>query len=158
MKAKWIVFMLTAVPLALTQPGCLFIAGAGVGAAGFAYHEGKLRHFFPYPLDAVYSATQQALADLRLNVTHCGCDSFSGRVTARDAADRKISIELEPKGIGTKIGIRVGTFGDEAVSHSILRQIELRLSPPLPALPPSPASASPGRLEPVPLAPPQPPE
>ena len=152
MKAKWFVLALAAVPLAVTQAGCLLVAGAGLGAAGYAYHEGKARHFYPYPVDVVYGATLQALGDLQLQVVEHACDRFSGRIAAYDAGRRKIVIELEPKGIGTKIGVRVGTFGDEPISQGILRQTELHLPPTAQPGLPSPAGPPPAHLEPVPAA------
>src|SRR5262245_32024344 len=117
--------------LLFTTSGCLlFVAGAaaGAGAAGYAYANGVLKATEPAPLDRVWSASVDAMKDLEYSITKQAKDALTGNLTARNASDKKIEIQMKKLSENsTEISIRVGTFGDENLSRVILDKIKKRL-------------------------------
>lgn len=111
--------------------GCVALLVGGAAAAGagtVAYVRGELRSTLDAPYERVWSATQRALADLEMPVTAQEKDGLTGQITARATGDRKITVRLRKvTGTATEVRIRVGTWGDEAVSRQILEQIQRRL-------------------------------
>ena len=128
MKNKlWLVITpLLAVSLFLAS-GCapmLVGAGAAAGAGAVAYIEGELKATEAVTLDRAWNATQAAAQDLGLVTETRQKDAVSARLEARGPEDRKVTINLTSAAPEvTEIGIRVGTFGDEAFSQRILEQI-----------------------------------
>lgn len=123
--------LLLAVAMLAAGGGCvLFVAGAaaGAGAAGYAYIEGVLKSTEQAPLDRAWTATLGAMKDLEFPVTKQSKDALTGHITARNASDKKIDIDLKKvSDKATEISIRVGTFGDENLSRVILDKIKKRL-------------------------------
>jgi len=55
-------------------------------------------------------------------------DALTAAITARNAEDTRIAISLRRVSDNTtRIGVRVGTFGDESQSRAILDKIAARL-------------------------------
>ena len=55
-------------------------------------------------------------------------DGLKDKLVARDAGDKKIEINLENAGDKlTKVEIRFGVFGDQAISQAILDKIKANL-------------------------------
>jgi hypothetical protein len=117
-----------AVALAAALSGCLAATAAGAGAlaaAGtYAYERGELRTTIDAPLDDVYNAATTALEQLELPMTDHAKDAFSAHITATQAQGGNVSIDLtrESEDV-TRVGVRVGTFGDESTSRVILQRI-----------------------------------
>ena len=107
--------------------GCL-VAAVGAGAGTVAYLRGDLETAEAKGIDAVYAATKKAMEQLELNVSSDTKDALSAEIVARDAQDKKITINLKSTTEGTtKISIRVGTFGSETKSILIYDQIKKNL-------------------------------
>ena len=114
-----------AVALATALPGCFAATAGALAAVGtYAYSRGELRTTIDAPLDAVYAATFTALEQLRLPVMDEAKDAFNARVKARqiEGGDVQIDLSRESDQV-TRVGVRVGTFGDEAKSRVILQRI-----------------------------------
>jgi hypothetical protein len=128
MRKQQVFLMLTLVSLAVLAQGCV-IAAVGAGAAGtVAYIKGDLTAVEAKDLDAVYKATEKAMADLKLNITTKAKDAMSAKIIARDSQDKKIKVKLSATAEGTtKLSIRVGTFGSETKSRLIYEQIKKNL-------------------------------
>ena len=124
MRTKGIFLNLALLGLAVFGQGCV-IAAVGLGAAGtIAYVRGDLEATESKNIEAVYSAAVQAVEDLHLNLISKSEDALSATITARDAADKKITIKLKSTSEQTtKLSIRVGTFGDETKSQQIYQKI-----------------------------------
>ena len=58
------------------------------------YRFGKLTAEEPKPIAMVYQATEAAMADLGLSVIQKVKDELEAKVVARDAQDKKITVEL----------------------------------------------------------------
>ena len=123
------VFLLAAI-LAATSGCALFVVGAaaGAGAAGYAYVSGELKTTQSNSLDQVWSATQSAMNDLEFPIVSRKKDALQAELVARNSADKKIVVDLKKvSDTATEIRIRVGAFGDEAISRTILEKIQSHL-------------------------------
>ena len=113
----------------LVTAGCLAVAAAGAaGAAAVAWVRGELQTTLPASLDKTYAATQEAVRELQFAKVSERKDALLGVIVARNAADKKIEVQLEnAAGNVTKIGIRVGVVGDQPLSLAILDKIKENL-------------------------------
>lgn len=113
--------------LALTT-GCLAVA-AGAGAAGaVAYVRGELTTTLEASLDHTVKATNDAVQQLQFAKISESKDALQAYITVRNAADKKIKFSIERTSDKlTKLTIRVGVFGDEAQSMTILDKIKANL-------------------------------
>jgi hypothetical protein len=113
---------------ALASSGCVaVVAGAGAGAA-VAYVRGDLDATLDTGFEKALRAANQAITQLKFAKISEKEDAMLAILVARNAADKKIEIRLEKQSAAlTKIKIRVGTFGDEALSMSILDKVRANL-------------------------------
>ena len=128
MKTKLLITVLMASLLALTNGCFLFVvgvaAGAGAGVGGYAWVNGEIKTTEGASLDRTWNATLAAMKDLEFPVTDQAKDALEANLTARNASNTNISIKLKNlSNTSTKIRIRVGTFGDESLSRTILNKI-----------------------------------
>ena len=114
--------------------GCvLFVAGAvAAGGAGtWAYIKGEIKATEEAPLDKAWAATLDTMKDMEFPVTYKGKDALAGELKAVNSSGTTIHIYLKKLSEhSTEIRIRVGTFGDEPLSRTIITKIDNRLSPP----------------------------
>lgn len=124
MRKEQVCLTVLLVSTALLLAGC-WVVVAGAGAAGtVAYLKGDLEAVEPSNLDAVYTATAEALEQLGLHPIEDRKDALSALITTRDAQDQKITIKLRrTTSETTKISIRVGIFGNETKSRLIYQKI-----------------------------------
>ena len=96
--------------------------------ATYSTAEGLLRSTLGASMSDVVNATTATLEDLELVAVDSTVDQLKGRITARMAVGRKVTINLQSTDFdSTSIRIKVGTFGDRSISLQILRNIEKRL-------------------------------
>ena len=121
-----IAFMLLAT-LALSS-GCMVLAaGAGAGAA-VAYVRGDLDTTLDAGFAKSVRAAEKTIADLKYAKISDHQDALQATLIARNAADQKIELYLEKvTDDATKLKIRVGTFGEEALQNEILAKIKSNL-------------------------------
>lgn len=105
--------MVVALACLATAPGC-----AGLGQApAVAYVRGDLDATLEVPLDQAVRAARAAVAQLEFTPIEEKKDALQALVVARNALERRIEIRLDREGERvTRLRIRVGTFGDEAVA------------------------------------------
>ena len=113
----------------LSSYGCAaLVVGGAAGAGTVAYVRGELKAVEDVSLDRAWPAAKQAMSDLEFSVTKSEKDAFNGELVARGAGDKKVVVELKRQSDSvTEIKIRVGTFGDEAMSRKILETIKKHL-------------------------------
>lgn len=111
-----------------TSSGCFAVAvGAGTGAA-VAYVRGQLEANLTSDYERVVRATNEAIQQLALAKVSERKDALVDIITVRNAADKKIEIRLDNMARDlTKVRIRVGIFGDEALSMAIHDKIKANL-------------------------------
>jgi hypothetical protein len=162
--------------LTLAHCGCLVVAaGAAGGAAlGYVYYQGQLSGRFTADFPSTWAAARIALTDLGMPIDKEEFKDGSGYLESRTAKDAKVRINLTSlpsqipaAGPMTQVGVRVGVFGDDKASETILDQIGARLNltggnrvVPVPqptqgAVQPVAAFGSPAETGPPPLASPK---
>jgi hypothetical protein len=113
----------------LTNDGCpavLVGAGGAAGAGTYAYIDGEYTSTEQVSLERVWEATKKAANDLGFTVTRKEKDASNNefQLIAYAAGEKKIVMKLKRRSNAlTEIGIRVGMFGDESMSRSILEKI-----------------------------------
>jgi hypothetical protein len=156
--------------LALAQAGCLAVAAgaaaAGGAAVGYAYVTAPMARDYPVAPGDAAAATRAALADLQLPLVNEKNDGGVVTLESRTGDDSKVVVTLEPvssrvpaDGTLTHVAVRVGHFGDDAVSARIHDQINQRVMAPaapggrlVPQPQPSAQAARPAETAPPPLA------
>ncbi len=126
--------------LSVVSSGCAVAvvgaAGAAGGAGYYAYNKGNVTRTYLANVEDVRAATRTALAELKLPIVK---EEFAakggGAIESRSTNSDRIAITLETEtgpvpsaGPVTVVGVRVATFGDEALSQIILDQIGTHLT------------------------------
>jgi hypothetical protein len=109
--------------------GCVaVVAGAAAGAGTVAYLRGELEASLERNLDTVVRSTSSSLEQLQFVKISEKKDALAAEVIARTARDQKINVSMEKiSDTLTRVKIRVGMFGDEAVSRALLDKIKANL-------------------------------
>jgi len=99
-----------------------------VGAGQVSYVEGSLETSFPAGIESTARAVNATFPQLGYPKVSEKGDALGDTLIARTGHDKIIEIKLETvDGALTKVTIRVGAFGDEALSRSILGKIKVNL-------------------------------
>lgn len=110
------------------QSGCFLVAAGAAGAGTVAYVRGELSISLANDYEDVVRATNRAIQQLEFAKISERKDALSDELEARTAQDKKIAITLTKVSDHlTRIQIRVGLFGDEQISHTILDKIRANL-------------------------------
>lgn len=120
-----------AVLLAVTlsfQSGCL-VAAAGVAGAGtVAYIRGELSSTLDAPYENVVRASNRGIQQLEFAKISENKDALTAIIISRTADDKKIEVKVSKiSDSTTRIQIRVGVFGNEALSLTVLDKIKENL-------------------------------
>ena len=111
----------------ISLSGCI-LAAAGAGAGAVAYVRGELETNLDADYDRAVEATRGALADLEFARVSENKDALKAVLIYRTAMDKRVEVSLTNSAKKlTNIKIRVGVFGDEQVSLSVLNKIKARL-------------------------------
>jgi hypothetical protein len=135
--AGWLLLVLAA----LVNAGCLLaVAGAAAGAAagaGYVYYNGLLYRDYHASLSDSLLATRTALSELQFPIVEQKGDTGTAYLRTRTADGHTVRIYLDVvpspipiEGSLTRIGVRVGYSGDEAISARVLDQISRHLAIP----------------------------
>lgn len=115
--------------LAVATSGCLLLAagvGAGAGVGAVAYKTGELVVAHKATIEQSSTAVEQGLTALKLPIVSKSVTGVGSNFVSREPDGAKIEIKVVPLAEGdglTEIRIRVGTFGDEAMSRRIYTEI-----------------------------------
>jgi hypothetical protein len=114
--------------IVLSGTGCASLVGGGTAAGTVTYIFGELKSVEEASLESTWEATQKTMKDLELIVTSREKDTLAARLIARGVNDKKIVIKLKKISEElSEVKIRVGTFGDEALSRNILKHLKKNL-------------------------------
>jgi hypothetical protein len=120
--------MALTVLLLASGSGCAVVVVGGAAVAGYAYVKGDLKSTEGASLDKSWNATLLAMKEMSYPVTKQGKDAIAGELTARNASNKEVYIYLKKlSDTATEFSIRVGTFGDEQASITILTKIKSHL-------------------------------
>jgi hypothetical protein len=125
----------------LLNAGCIVAAvgagAAGAAVAGYAYCNGLLYRDYPATLADSAAAVRTSLLELQFPIVEEKSDTGTAFVKTRtgDGHIVRIYLDIVPSAIPaegalTRVGIRVGFSGDEAVSARILDQVSRHLVAP----------------------------
>lgn len=161
-RSKRFALLFTALMLPVIS-GCLAAAvGAGAaGVAGYFYYKGGICQEYPAEFVETWGALKASLGDSGFPVVSEAPGQNKGTLVSQTGDGSKITIDVETlvarvpaEGSVTRVCVRVGVFGDEAVSQRILDGIGFRLLGPPVGAKQRPAGA---RITPTPAPPPPPP-
>ena len=115
--------------LYLLNSGCVaLVVGAGAGAAGVIWHEGKLQETVEDSVPHVHQAIKAGLRDLNITITEDKSDNLTAAVRGILADGTKVWVDAESTGSSTaKLTIRVGILGDKPFSLRIRDAIKSHL-------------------------------
>ncbi len=110
--------------------GCASTVDPGDEGSGiYSWQQRKLKGDFAGPLLDVAAASERAFADLRLVAVDQVVDGLKGKVTAQTADGSPVRIKLKATDFETtKFSIKVGSFGDKAMSQQVARYIARELT------------------------------
>jgi len=120
--------LLVAVSILLIS-GCASTVDPGEEGSGtYSWQQRELKGQFSGALLAVADAAERAFNDLRLISVDQVVDGLKGSVTASTADGSKVRIKLKATDFeSTKFSIKVGSFGDKAMSQQVARYIAREL-------------------------------
>ena len=99
------------------------------GSGVYSWKQRELKGEFAGSLLDVATASERAFNDLRLISVDQVVDGLKGTVTASTADGSKVRIKLKAMNFeSTRFSIKVGTFGDKAMSQQVARYIARELA------------------------------
>jgi hypothetical protein len=108
--------------------GCSTTEAVGAGAAAVAYLRGELEATLGGNLERTHQAVSRAIEELKFVRISENKDALLALTVVRNAADQRIEIRLDVVGEKlTRVRIRVGVFGDERLSRTLLDRIQAKL-------------------------------
>ena len=121
--------LVAAAALVLTSlTGCVAVVAAGAGAGTVAWARGELESTLSAGYDTSVEATNRAIQQLQFAKISESKDALTDKIIVRTAGDRKVVIRIDKMAdLSSKVRIRVGWFGDEALSLTILEKIRANL-------------------------------
>ncbi len=126
---RWII-SLPVVGLLVLILGCASTVDPGdEGSGTYSWQQRELRGNFAGSLLDVAGAAERAFVDLRLVAVDQTVDGLKGRVTASTADGTSVRIKLKAMEFETtSFKIKVGSFGDKAMSQQVARYIARELA------------------------------
>ena len=117
--------LLLAVSVLVVICGCASTVDPGEEGSGtYRWTQRELHGNFSGSLLDVATAAERAFEDLRLISVDQIVDGLKGKVTASTADGTKVRIKLKAMDFETtKFNIKIGTFGDKAMSQQVARYI-----------------------------------
>jgi Protein of unknown function (DUF3568) len=148
LKARGIAFA-AAAACWLCSCGCATVAPkvehTNAPAGGFS--GGRALQDFPRDPKAVSVAVAESLEDLKMTDIKRSRDGSVVKLEAKTEDDRSVLVTVRPHQDQSRVGCRVGWFGDEPLSKAILERVGIRLEllppAPIPDKPPSSPAPNP---------------
>jgi Protein of unknown function (DUF3568) len=111
------------------------------------YSGGRAVQDFPRDSVAVSLAVAESLEDLKMTNIKRSCDGTVVKLEAKTEDNRPVLVTIRPHQDQSRVGCRVGWFGDPPLSKAVLERIGIRLEllppAPIPAIPPSSPAPNP---------------
>ena len=110
--------------------GCASTVDPGEEGSGtYSWQQRELRGNFEGSLLDVAAAAERAFVDLRLVAVDQMVDGLKGKVRASTADGTSVRIKLKAMDFETtRFNIKIGTFGDKAMSQQVARYIARELA------------------------------
>lgn len=98
------------------------------GPDGTSYTFGTLAGLLPGTPQRIVEVTEDLFEERELKVISSAATGMDGKIIARTALEKTIEVEVERKDdTNCMVSIRVGTFGDGAVSRDLFMSIKSKL-------------------------------
>jgi len=91
------------------------------------YSTGRAMQDFAFPSGKVAAAVLEAMEDLNITVTRRDHDGPASQIEGRTPNNQTVTVTLRPQKPITHVSCRVGLFGDEPLSRTLLRRVAVRL-------------------------------
>ena len=113
-----------------------------LGGTGYSYSVGQGLQEFAAPPAEVKPAVHEAMKDLSMTIMHRRRDGAVAQIDGRTPDNRTITVTVRPKQGRTQVSCRIGWFGDDPLSRTLLERVGIRLgTAPPSAIPEDPPSA-----------------
>jgi hypothetical protein len=113
--------------LSFAAAGCRTTLKAD-GTPDYKFAMGELQAEVQATPQEVVKAATDSLEDLEITLVSSSGSGVDGKVVAKTSLDKKVAIEVRRVDEArTKLGIRVDTFGDQAMSRLIYERIKTKL-------------------------------
>lgn len=121
LQLKRLIPLIASVLLLGSTTGCVaLLVGGAAGAGAVAYQRGALISKEAASLDATWNACRAAVKKLEFVETLNRKDALEGTLEAKTANNKTVTFSLHRlTDTTTELRIRVGTFGDEALTRQI---------------------------------------
>jgi hypothetical protein len=129
MKTIWKLCAVSGVIVLLASlSGCVAVVAGAAGAGTVAWVQGRLDATLDANFDRAESAANRAVAQLQFAKISEEKDALTATLTVRTAEDKKVVIKIVRVGAAaSQAQIRVGIFGDQTLSLTILEKIRANL-------------------------------
>ena len=108
----------------------------------YSFSSGRGSQEFSLPPVAVRAAVYEAMEDLNMTVLHRGREGAVSQTDGRTSDGRSVTITIRPQHGMTHVGCRIGLFGDDPLSKTLMERVGIRLGPlPPDAIPDKPPSS-----------------
>jgi len=108
--------------------GCVVVAAGAAGAGAVAYVRGEMEAHLEHDLNSVFTAAQRAVGKLEFAKIEDHKSGVDAQLVSRTALDKRVEIKLtKVTDKLTKVEIRVGVMGDQALSLTVLDKIKAEL-------------------------------
>jgi hypothetical protein len=126
--------------------GCATVAPSPerLVTTGTSFSTGRAVQDFALPPAKVGIAISDAMADLKMTSIEPARDGVVYKIQAKTTDKRTVLVTLRPHQAQTRVGCRIGTFGDEPLSRALLERTGVRLGTLPPAAIPDHVPSSPG--------------
>lgn len=119
--------VLVAVALSV-QSGCVVVAAGAAGAGTVAYIRGELSSSVDAPYENVVRAANRGIQQLEFAKISENKDALTAILVSRTADDKKIEVKITKiSDATTRVQIRVGVFGNESLSMTVLDKVKENL-------------------------------
>jgi hypothetical protein len=110
-----------------------------------SYSAGRAVQDFALSSSKVGEALTEAMEDLKMSAIEPGRDGAVYKIQAKTSDNRLVMVTLRPHQGQTRVGCRIGWFGDEPLSKAIMERVGIRLEllPPAPIPDDPPSSPAP---------------
>ncbi|MCK5707322.1 MAG: DUF3568 family protein [Candidatus Aureabacteria bacterium] len=125
---KTLIFFISLTLLLPFISGCAALLAGSAGAGTVAYIRGELQANAEADLEKAVSASNKAITNLQFIKVSEQTDKLASKIICRNAQDKKITITLKKiTDNSTEVSIRVGMFGDQTLSLTLLDEINKEL-------------------------------
>jgi hypothetical protein len=115
------------------------VTDSGLSGAGYSYSAGRATQDFAYPTATIVSASAEAMGDLRIHSIQQVRDAGMIMLEGTTADNRRATVAIRPNKAASMVSVRVGWFGDPALSRALMDRVGIRLG----TLPPTAAPVEP---------------